>query len=182
MSAALRRLATDRGGSTAVEFAMVLMPFLAACFALLETSLMLIDNVAVSYGSAPIARQIRTGQLQDNTGQGQGTVYTQSGFLTYLRSQFNGELNTNLVFADVRVVALNNIAAALPDVGIDTSGSTPVCDYCMFQTGTADSFVAVRVFYVWQPYMPGLSSFLGNFPQSVTMQTYTTIFRNEPYP
>ena len=65
--AARRRLgafASADGGATAVEFAMISIPFLALLFAIFELGAIFLASSAIDAAVEQAARQIRTGQLQ----------------------------------------------------------------------------------------------------------------------
>ena len=66
-----RRLRGDERGSTAVEFAIVALPFLLLLVGLMSVSLYFFTNFTMESAVLNAARAIRTGQLQ----QGQG-AYT----------------------------------------------------------------------------------------------------------
>src|SRR3954470_17604433 len=68
----LRRFKKDEDGGTAVEFAMVSMPFFALLFAIFETALAFLTTQMLETAVSNAARQIYTGQFQQdakNAGQ-----------------------------------------------------------------------------------------------------------------
>ena len=60
----LARLRRDEGGATAVEFAIVALPFIALLVAILETALMFFAGQAMDTAVDQAARMVRTGQAQ----------------------------------------------------------------------------------------------------------------------
>ena len=66
----LRRFARADRGATAVEFAMIALPFLALIFSVFELGMIFIGSSAVEAATVSAARQIRTGQLQTTGGIG----------------------------------------------------------------------------------------------------------------
>ena len=60
----LARLARDRKGSVAIEFAMLIIPFSMLVFAILESSLSFAAQQVLANGTDDLARQLRTGQLK----------------------------------------------------------------------------------------------------------------------
>lgn len=60
----LRRLGRDRSGSTAVEFAIIAMPFLAMTFALLETGITLASAMVLENSVSRASRKLYTGEFQ----------------------------------------------------------------------------------------------------------------------
>ena len=60
-----RRFVGDRGGSSAVEFALVLPIFVGLTFSIVEAGWFFFVNSAVDAANAKAARLIRTGQVQN---------------------------------------------------------------------------------------------------------------------
>src|SRR5690606_26334632 len=60
----LRAFRRDQSGATAVEFALVAIPFFALMFAILQTALVFFAGQAMETAVANAARLIRTGQAQ----------------------------------------------------------------------------------------------------------------------
>src|ERR1700742_3839207 len=60
----LRALASAEGGATAVEFAIISIPFIALLFAIFELGAMFMASSALDASIETASRQIRTGQLQ----------------------------------------------------------------------------------------------------------------------
>jgi len=59
-----RRFAQREEGSAAVEFALVVVPFLALMFAIIQTALVFFAQQTLESVAANAARQILTGQAQ----------------------------------------------------------------------------------------------------------------------
>src|SRR5580692_1890976 len=68
-----RRFARHQGGATAVEFALVLLPFLALMFGIIETALVFFADQTLETAVANSARLILTGQTYSSFG---GISYT----------------------------------------------------------------------------------------------------------
>src|SRR5580698_6774733 len=64
LRAALTRFRSGRGGSTAVEFAMLALPFLGLLFGIIELGMIYLISTTLDNATTDAARQIRTGQLQ----------------------------------------------------------------------------------------------------------------------
>src|SRR5690242_16846570 len=63
-STILRRFVRQQDGATAVEFGMVVAPFLAMVFAIMETALVFFAGQALETAGLDSARLIMTGQAQ----------------------------------------------------------------------------------------------------------------------
>lgn len=60
----VRRFGRERKGSTAIEFAILAMPFFALMFAILETSLSFATQQLIANATDRISRDVRTGNLK----------------------------------------------------------------------------------------------------------------------
>ena len=66
---ALARLAHDESGVSAIEFAILAIPFFLLVFAILETFVAFGAEQLLNYGVDTLGRQLRTGQITFNTGE-----------------------------------------------------------------------------------------------------------------
>lgn len=64
MIALLRRFRCDRGGATAIEFSLLLFPFLLLLFSIIEVCVSFMGQQLLSNAVDRVARQLRTGELQ----------------------------------------------------------------------------------------------------------------------
>jgi hypothetical protein len=162
-----------RKGSTAVEFAMVLLPFSFMMFAILELGLVFVVDSSLSNATMESGRLIRTGQAR-------AANMTPEQFRDDLcgrMSAFATDCDERIRI-DVRVIPA--FGAPVPDPmqdGVSFNESQIDFDY-----GTFGSPVLVRVWYK-QPLMTtflsqGLSR-LSTEPRSARLMA-ATAFRNEP--
>jgi len=164
--------ASAKGGATAVEFALVSIPFLALLFAIFELGAMFMASTALDSAVEQAARQIRTGQLQS------GPNDSAAGFKA-------------LVCNGVSWISTSDCEANLSlDVRTFTSFSsisvtTPVKNGAIDQTqigfspGSSCDIVLVRAFYPWTLLTPTLEPGLPNLNASQRLLTATAAFRNE---
>ncbi len=75
------RFARDRSGATAVEFAMVSVPFLGLLFAIFQTAYLLMVQSAMDSAAGLAARNIMTGQAM-SSGYNSGATTTSGGTTT----------------------------------------------------------------------------------------------------
>ncbi|MEZ5775111.1 MAG: TadE/TadG family type IV pilus assembly protein [Hyphomicrobiaceae bacterium] len=175
--AALKR---DDNGFTAVEFAMVIGPFLALLFAIMEVALLYFGTFSVENAMEQAARKIRTGEAQT------------AGFNT---SDFKDEVCSKLpafmdcdsrLFVDVRSFDDFASAAAVPLNPIDDEGEFRPGSQ-NFSMGDGSEVVLVTVYYNWQLFasFPNLGLGLGNVKagrhQGNRVIIASTAFRNEPF-
>lgn len=174
-SAVRRRLgafASAEGGATAVEFAMISIPFLALLFAIFELGAMFLASSAMDAAVEQAARQIRTGQLQataSNNAAGFKTLVCNSiSWISSNDCQANLSLDVR-TFSSFSAISLttpvSNGAIDQSQIGYNSGGS---CD-----------IVVVRAFYPWTLLAPTLEPGLPNLGASQRLLTATVAFRNE---
>jgi Flp pilus assembly protein TadG len=175
------RLDRDESGATAVEFAMVSVPFFALVFALLEISLRFFAGQVLETAVSDAARMIRTGQAQA-LGFDVAAFRTQvCGGVSSLMTcdpdgggvgGFRVDVRT---YADFSSVDLSNPLAGNPGEEVLDESSFA------FNMGSGGEIVLVRVFYEW----PSLISFngtkFGNLGNGNHLLAATAAFRNEPF-
>src|ERR1700710_510103 len=83
IAAPLRRFARNQKGSTAVEFSLVLVPFVALLFAIIETSIIFFSSQALETVVADSSRLILTGQAQNGN-------FDQAAFKTAVCNNVHG--------------------------------------------------------------------------------------------
>lgn len=167
----LRRFVHARQGATAVEFAMIALPFFTLAFATLELGMMFVLSTTLESSAQDAARTIRTGQFQ-TAGQAQAdyknAICNNLGWLS-------GDCQANL-YIDVRTFPSFAAVTAPPPVtngAIDPGKLT-------FQPGVACSIVLARAFYNWPLLAPALSG-VSHLNGDRVLVTAASAFRNEPY-
>ena len=161
------RLRRDQRGATAVEFALIALPFFALLFAIIETALMFLVGQALETATEDSARLIRTGQAQ------------QQGFDV---DAFRDSI------CDQVVVLYKCPTKLILDVRTADDLSTPVAagqlddDDFGYDDGNGEEIVVVRAFYEW----PTVTQFLGGgftkLANGNHLLTAAAAFRNEPFP
>jgi Flp pilus assembly protein TadG len=174
-SAARRRLrafATAQGGATAVEFAMISIPFLALLFAIFELGAMFMASSAIDAAVEQASRQIRTGQLQS------GGSNSAAGFKTLVCNKISwisgADCQANLAL-DVRTFSsFSSISLTTPV----SNGAIDQSRIAYTPSGSCD-IVLVRAFYPWTLLTPTLEPGLPNLNAGQRLLTATLAFRNE---
>ncbi len=166
----LRRLCRCRRGSTAVEFALIAVPFLALLLAICETGLVFLAQEELQTATSQAARLIMTGQAQK---QGIGA------------SQFQQDVCANVaamltcagIYVNVqKFSSFQGITPLNPLQNGSISSST-----MNFQVGGPGDIILVQTFYAW-PVLPGLLGLnLSNMNGNSLLLIGTAVFRNEPY-
>ncbi|MBI1686012.1 TadE/TadG family type IV pilus assembly protein [Caulobacter hibisci] len=159
-----RALAHDESGATAVEFALLLVPFLILFFGLFELGFVYFATLTLDEAVTGSGRQIRTGEVQTTGGTAatfKTAVCKNMGLLT--------DMCPSALRIDVRTVST---------FASTTSLTTPT-NTCWDPGGPA-SLVVVRAYFDWPLIVPLLSQALETANGKRTL-TSATAFVNEPY-
>jgi Flp pilus assembly protein TadG len=174
----VRRAVSDfvaaRGGATAVEFAIVSLPFLALLFSIMELGLIFMASSSIDSATEAAARQIRTGQLQ------QGANNNATGFTNLVCAGMSwisvADCAANMS-VDVRTFSSFSAINLTPPIAGDAIDATQLT----FDAGSSCSIVVVRVFYPWTLITPVLEPGLPNLGPNQRLLTTVVAFRNENY-
>jgi Flp pilus assembly protein TadG len=167
-----RRFARRKDGETIVEFAIVIVPFLALLFAIIEVALVFFAGQVLETAAADSARLIMTGQAQIQN-------LNEAAFKTKVCQRIYGLFDcANGIKVDVRTYnAFTSADMQKPVDGngdVDTSGFT-------FQPGTPGDIVVVRVVYEWPTFVRTFGLNMADLANGNRLLMATAAFRNEPY-
>ena len=168
------RFCLSRGGTTAVEFALIAPPFLALLIAILQTTSYLFAQQALQTAVVAAGRLILTGQVQNAN-------LSQSDFQTddvcpLLPALFTC---TNLY---VNVQTYSNFSGAsttIPSLTISSSGT--VSGTGAYNLGGPGEVMVLQLVYPWRIITGPLGAILPNFSNGYTEIMGITAFRVEPY-
>lgn len=168
-----RRFRRRREGSSAVEFALVGLPFFFMLFAIMEVGLIFVTDSILDNATSQTARLIRTGQAA-------GSNMTAGQFKTQLCNRmgiFSGDCPSRAT-VDVRVLTqFRNQTPPDPTAsGTEFDGSK-----LTYVTGQPGSLVLVRVWYKQPLITPLMSQALSRLKDDNALLVATAAFRNEPY-
>lgn len=168
-----RRIVREQDGSTTVEFALLVAPFLAILFAIIETSIVFFAGQTLETANADSARLIMTGQAQT-----QG--FSQAQFKNAVCARIYGLFNCQGgLYVDVKTytgfATINN--SQLP---VDANGNLQSGTFG-YQPGGPGDIVVVRLIYQWPVYVSLLGLNLSDSAGSKRVIMSTVAFRNEPY-
>jgi Flp pilus assembly protein TadG len=167
----LRRFARRQDGAAAIEFAMVMAPFMLLMFLIMETALLFFAGQTLETAVADSARLIKTGQAQNAS-----TPLTQETFKTEVCKHIFALFDCqNGMYVDVKTST--SFDAISTTVTKDSSGN-PVTTYSPGGTG---DIVVVRLLYKWPVLFPLTQKFLGDGGGNSRMLVATAAFRNEPF-
>ena len=170
---------SDRRGSTAMEFAMLAIPFALLVFAILESCISFAGQEVMANITDDVARQLRTGQLQR-------TNVTESSIKQLICSRLEiivaqdcpglfVDLREYSSFADAATAGFridgNNIV--LTQGGSDKTFTV--------SPGLAESINMLRVFYKWPVMTDLLAKQMQNFTDGTTLHFASVTWQNEPF-
>lgn len=178
----MRRLLKSRNGATAVEFALVVTPFVALLLANIETAVMMFSSSVVQGGIMQAARQVRTGQTTSSTTgscPSPGSAATiPAAFSNAVCNNLFGQVSCSSLTYDVRSHSSFSTANTPWTPTYDSNGNpTNNC----FDTGGSSGIVTIRVAYNYSFITPGLSYLLGSATNNGVAFVYTVIIQNEPF-
>lgn len=162
----------SRDGTSAVEFALVGLPFFAILFAALQAAILLMAQEELETAVEKAGRLVLTGQATDD-----GT--TEAQFATdvcgYLHALFNcGNLMINMQTAD----SFADVSPAAPTLTFGSNGQ--VTNTWSYDPGNPGSIEVLQVMYQWPVFGNLLGFGLSNLPNGKHLLIATSVFKNEP--
>jgi Flp pilus assembly protein TadG len=169
----VRRFIRKQDGATAVEFGIVVAPFLAMVFAIMETALVFFAGQALETAGLDSARLIMTGQAQT---QGFSQAQYKNAVCAKIYGLFNCQAG---LYVDVKTYkAFSNIDnSKLP---VDGAGNLQTGSFG-YEPGGPGDIVVVRLIYQWPVYVSLLGLNLSDSAGGNRILMSTIAFRNEPY-
>jgi Flp pilus assembly protein TadG len=158
-------------GSTAVEFAIVGVPFVFAIIGLVEVSLMYTANSLLQNSTSSAARLIRTGQVQQNQSDPEAMFRDE---LCRVASTF---LNCNRVQYEVITLSGFGDVDTVPPV-IDQNGNLVSQG---FNPGGVGDVVLIRTVYLFPLMTPFIGLLLADSPGQTKFMMSASVLQTEPY-
>ena len=182
MTALMRRWRREESGATAVEFAIIAMPFLLLLFGLVSVCLYYFADFSMENATWQAARAVRTGQLQQSTGAYSGKV-TNADRQTALKKAFCDKafLFTDCNTKAVVIVQSNAGFSSITQPSCTSNGSVINQATAAFNAGGASSVVLVTICYPWDfgGKLPLLT--VHNLNNGALLMQASAAFRTEPY-
>ncbi|MFO1184629.1 MAG: TadE/TadG family type IV pilus assembly protein [Bauldia sp.] len=167
-----KRLAGDREGATAIEFGILVLPFVALLAATVETGLIYFANQTMETAVGVTARLLRTGEAQ-------GAHLDKNAFKTQICNFAGAIFDCTKIHIDVRTVSgFGSIDLTVPK---DANGNLNPEGFT-FDGGHGGDIVVARAFYEWPTYASMLGFNLANTGNGTYLIAGTSAFRNEPFP
>lgn len=180
-----KRYKSEKDGATAVEFALLITPFCALMFAILELGIIFFFGASLNHALSETSRDIRVGTFQAAC---KGPADFKASICSYMKS---GPSCMNKLRVDIQTTSSGrfepNMLPVSPPV-VDTSD--PSYDPSAPPTILPDTYddtlgrapVMVRAQYFYKMSLPTELTRLANTSGNVRVIQAVTAFRNEPFP
>ncbi len=179
------RLKRNEDGATAIEFAILGLPFLALLFGIIEISIVFIITTNTEHALSEVSREIRTGEFQ---GSGGGA----DEFKAEICKAMSGLGDCNKLRVDVVAAATGKFSdLVLPESPPACTGTPAEIEACQkadpalpadsYANTASEDVVIVRVQYVHKLAVPSSLTGLANSTGNSRVINATTAFRNEPF-
>lgn len=169
-----KAFARDDDATTAIEFALLGMPFFTIIFAIIETAMMFFAAQVLDSAVQDASRLIRTGQAQIAN-------YTIADFKSAICSRLYNLFNCANLKVEVTPVSSFSTATAVWPV---QTNCTTTCNWTIpedYDDGVGKQIMMVQAFYKW-PLLINFPWFnLKNQPDNYRLISGIRVFRNEPF-
>lgn len=177
------RWQADQSGFTAVEFAIVAMPFVLLLFGTLSVCLFYFTNFTLENAVWAASRSIRTGQFQQGVGSYSGIASAEDrkkAFKQALCAKAPSYIDCNKVIVLVQSNTGGFGSITQPICAVD--GTMIDKSTAQFNPGGASSVVLITACYPWEfgGRLPFIS--LNNMKDGSLLLQASVAFRTEPYP
>jgi Flp pilus assembly protein TadG len=179
----LRRLFKDKSGTSAIEFAILALPFMMVVFASLETFAAFTAEQLLTNATENMARKVRTGQITSAMSKEDFRKAFCDEISVIMTCSATEAKTESKLFIDVRSFAdFSKIPNALPRKNGDLDTGS-----FQFNPGGPTTITIVRAYYRWEvitdlvrPYITNLRPAGSSMPKDYLMVA-TAAFRIESY-
>ncbi|KTR04795.1 hypothetical protein NS365_14365 [Aureimonas ureilytica] len=161
----VRRPSRDNSGATAIEFALLVIPFLFVVFATVETGLLFMSQLTLDGGVDQVSRLVRTGQLDADD-------LKPETFRKIICERVEVFLSCDKLTIDLRTYS------SFKDVDLSQPAESER-NGTQTQQGSAKTIMALRVYYPWTP-VSDVLNLLSDADRTVMLASVSA-FRTEPY-
>lgn len=167
-SGRMRRFGRDRAGVTAIEFAILAVPFLMIVFATLETAAAFLAELTLDHAVQRVSRLVRVGEIRSGD---------EAKFKSALCANAKLLLSCDDIKYDLR---------SYPSFG-DIPTAAPVSDGTLasggfgFEPGGAEAVTALRVYYEWPIFTDLIRRYIANTADGAYLLSSVSVFKTEPY-
>ena len=165
-----KNIRQDEKGSTAVEFALIGIPFIFMVIGIIEMALMFTAQSLLESSTAEASRQVRIGAVQEGGGE--------DIFRDVLCNQAGVFLACDDIQYQVESVESFEDAQEFPDATFDDEGNL---DNQGFDPGGVSDVVLIRIAYKYPIKTPMMSLILTNNGSNNRILLSTVVLQTEPY-
>ncbi len=166
------RFRAAQHGTTAVEFAIIAPPFLAALIAIFEVTLYLFAQQTLQGAATEAGRYFMTGQ-------GQNTSMSQATLMTDICPMIQAVFDCSKVMVDMQAYSsFSGVTTSAPTLTYDASGN--VTNTWHFDAGSQGQVMVVRLIYQWPIVSAPLGFMLPSLGNGKTEIMGVSAFRVEP--
>ena len=178
-----KRFQKNEDGATAIEFAIVALPFFALLFGIMELALVFFVNSALVHATSDAGRHVRVGNFQACGGADQFKALVCRNMKGLGNCWKNVRIDV-VEGSSFKTIALPEIPPILPrDPDLSGAAAVPLTPNGVFDSNDAGDTIVVRSVLHYRLALPPLLTRLDN-PRGSGARTMvaTTAFRNEPFP
>lgn len=162
----------DENGASAVEFALIAIPFIYLLAGILEMCLMFAAGAILHGGTGEAGRLIRTGQIQS-------TADPQAAFEEALCDHVGIFLDCEaIVYEAIHLDEEGFAGASVVEPDINDDGEMQPRE---FDPGEENSVILIRAAYNYPIMTPLFADFLSDAPNNTKLFISTLVLKNEPY-
>jgi Flp pilus assembly protein TadG len=181
----LTRFACNRRGATAVEFALVIIPFLFILFSIVEIAVIFLVSLTLESATAKAARSLRVASASTATGVSSHTSV--NAFRTAICSNMGWLATSCATYSDT-----SGLVVDVRDPSSFASGTTTsaginggvLAQYdgtkCFYSGQAGGDIVVVRSFYPWTLFIPYLNLAFPKLSNGQIVVSDTEVFKLEP--
>lgn len=163
--------AKDAKGSTAIEFTVIIMPFLVIFLGLIQTGMIFLSSLVLENGTAEVTRMVRTGEVQT---QGLSKSAVTDRICSYV------DILLDCSKLQLSMQTFENYSILDSGSALDADGNLRT-DFS-FDPGGPFDIVLTQVFYPMDLFfmMPGVNT--GDMAGTDWLLAAAVVHQNEPYP
>lgn len=167
----ISRFRRETRGATAIEFAVVAVPFFLTTFATIDNAVLYVAQQTLENAVLETSRLVRTGRIAQ---EDMDEIEFRARICDMVDVMLACDARLEM---DLRVFgAFAGLAA--PDA---TDGAGDWNPQLTFDPGEAGDIILYRVFYEWQMLTPIVSQMVTGEPDGTIILTASAAFRNEPF-
>ncbi len=176
----LRKYLRNKEGSTAIEFALLALPFSALLFAIVETAVVFFISSSISHALSEAGRNVRLGSFQEACGDSADTFRDLVCENMVTIGNCQAQLTVDLVRSSDGTFQ-TNVLPPLPPEDPSDLDAAPTIPASTYQSSGGNDVVIARARFFHRLALPGNLTLLANRAGNIRLIEATTAFRNEPF-